>query len=60
MVSMFIFQLHELFTPVQKELQNLKDASDDLMLIDDEVIPYPVCMATLTSHKNHSEHMYYT
>lgn len=26
---------------VQKELQNLKDASDDLMLVDDDVIPYP-------------------
>lgn len=26
---------------VQKELQNLKDASEDLMLVDDDVIPYP-------------------
>ena len=26
---------------VQKELQNLKDASDDLMLVDDDIIPYP-------------------
>lgn len=39
----------------QKDLQNLKDASDDLMLIDDDVIPYPVPYVYRVIHVKNSE-----